>query len=266
MTELPAGVRICTRTGLALVEAAALQQPTYRVAGQSWGALNPVRRPAAPSEVDNGWGRFDTLGGRTVYAADTRQAALAEVLGYFRLQVGERSALEKDAAFLGLTAEELRHLVDEEWRRSGHMPPGQIARGWRVTRRMHTLTMPADGQWILLDNLATLGAIERALPELLKVHGIGALTLSELTADRREVTVRIATWARDLTMDDGQPAHGVVFPSKHGGARGYAYWLRRIDDGEPPAAEPLRADEGAEIAERDPDLVAVARRFGIRVH
>lgn len=266
MTGLSAGVRICTRTGLGLVEVAALPQVTYRVAGQSWGPLNPVKRPMAPSEVDKGWGRFDTLGGRTVYAAETRQAALAEVLGYFRLQVGKRSALEKDAAFLGLTAEELRHLVEEEWRRSGHMPPGQLARGWRVTRRMHTLTMPADGQWILLDNLATLGAIERALPEVLESHGIGGLTLSELTADRRELTVPIATWARDVVMDDGRPAHGIVFPSKHGGARGFAYWLRRVDNGEPLAAEPVRADEGTEIGERDPDLVSVATRFGIRVH
>ena len=188
------------------------------------------------------------------------------MLASFRVKVGERSALEKDAAFLGLSPAQFRQVVEEEWLASGHMPPGQLARGWRTSRLMYTIAMPRAGHWVWLDSMDTLGAIERALAGQLRDNGVESLTLSALTGDNRALTVPIAAWIRGLTMDDGGRPHGIVFPSKHGGAHAYAYWMRRVDDGEPLEREPIGADSGRPIEEGDSALRTVAARFGIRVH
>ena len=132
MSDLPAGGRVCRATGLVLIPA----QPgiVVRVAKTSYGPLNPPVRANEPDVDCSGWGRWDTHGGRTVYAAGTRECAFAEVLAYYRRRLGTGDPLTADAAFLRLSAAELVALVEAEWQHRGHLPPGHLAQGWRHER------------------------------------------------------------------------------------------------------------------------------------
>lgn len=224
-----------------------------------------VVRPGL-SEVDESWARFDVPGGQTVYAGSTPAVALAEVLAYFRMPVGLRSGLEKEAAHFGLDASEFAKLVEDEWRALGHMPLGHIARSWRATRLIHTLTLPPDGWWVKLDDMHTIGLIEHALAPLLRARGIDGLTISHLTGEDRVLTVTVADWLYRHTAPDGSRPHGIVFPSKHGGGDSYAYWMRGVNEGGDVADEPIKADAGRPIAENDADLLDVAARFKLRIH
>lgn len=253
-------------TGIVLAHAPLPTTATYRVASSSWGPLNPPQRPASLSEVDSSWARFDTPGGRVVYTGQTRRVSLAEVLAYFQMPAGLTSGLEKDAAYLEMTRQEFAQAVEEEWARQGHMPPGQIARSWRAARLLHTVTLPATGTWVALAQMDTIGAIENELAALLRTRGIDNLTISHLTGEDRIVTVHASTWLRGLTLADGTRPHGIMFPSKHGGGDAYAYWMRHVDDGGDPTGEAITADDGQEILEHDPDVVAVANRFRLRIH
>lgn len=80
-----------------------------------------------------------------MYAGQSPKVALAEVLAHFQQRAGTDSGLEKDAAFLDLSRDEFARLVEEEWESLGHMPPGHVARSWRAVRRLHAITLPADG-------------------------------------------------------------------------------------------------------------------------
>lgn len=62
---------------------------SYRIATESYGALNPFERPALDQAVTQtgSWNRFDTPG-RTIYAAKTRRGAFTECLYGKRLDHG----------------------------------------------------------------------------------------------------------------------------------------------------------------------------------
>lgn len=95
--------RTCTSTGLHLVEASG--QRAYRVAKDRYGPLS-VRRNEhvgplpVTSDPDGGdfRGRYDTLGS-TIYLADSRRCAYAEVLNAFRQ---ERVMLARTAQSIGM--------------------------------------------------------------------------------------------------------------------------------------------------------------------
>lgn len=100
-----AAERTCTSTGLRLVAAGG--ETAFRVAKDRHGALSvlpnshvgPLPIGTDPSVGDRR-GRFDTVGS-TVYLADSRRCAYAEVLIGFRQK---RAAIAKVAAFrLGWT-------------------------------------------------------------------------------------------------------------------------------------------------------------------
>lgn len=259
-------LRVDPRTGVAIAHAPLPSRVAYRVASSSWGPLNPPQRPLSLSEVDSSWARFDTPGGRTIYAGQSRKVSLAEVLAYFQPAAGTTSGLEKDAAFLGLSRDAFAQMVQQEWNQLGHMPPGHIARSWRATRLLHTLTLPTSGTWVVLAQMETIGAIEQELAPLLQARGIEKLTISHLTGEDRVLTVHVATWLRNLSLADGSRPHGIVFPSKHGGGDAYVYWLPHTDDQSASVDGAISADEGSEVLENDADLVAVANRFQLRIH
>lgn len=112
--------------------------------------------------------------------------------------------------------------------------------------------------------LESIGAIEGALAEVIRGRGIDRLTISHLTSEDRVLTVQVAAWLRDLVLPDGNRPLGVIYPSKHGSGDSYAYWMQ--DDDGNSTHEVIGADEGTEILEGDPGLVAVAERFNLRIH
>lgn len=228
--------------------------------------MNPPQRDADPTDDPQSWGRFDTRGGRTAYFAESRKCALSEVLAYFRRNIGTIDPLLKDAEFLGLTDNQLIDLVNAEWMERNHMMPGYLAAGWRFERLIYALTLPPTGYWIDVEHGNSLATIQRELEPELASLGESTIDRSILLGRRRETTVLIASWMRDLVLDDGSYAHGVTWESKHGHGRCWAYWMRRVDDGGEVSDEALKQlDEGKVLSENDASLKAVAEQMGITI-
>ena len=264
MSGLPAGGRVCRATGLVLVPA----QPgvVFRVAKTSYGPLSPPVRATEPDADRSGWGRWDTHGGRTVYAAGTLECAFAEVLAYYRRRLGTGDPLTADAAFLRMSATEFVALIEAEWQQRGHLPPGHLAQGWRHDRAVYRLELPSRGWWVLLEHPASMAAAEVALGERLAAVGIGALDVAVLRGDRRQATVLLADWVSNLTLEDGSAAHGIQYDSRHATGAAWAYWLRRVADDHAAGAERISVLAGERaIDELDPDLQTVAQRFQLTI-
>ena len=146
-------------------------------------------------------------------------APCPKVLAYFRRNIGTIDPLLKDAEFLGLTDNQLIDLVNAEWMERNRMIPGYLAAGWRFERLIYALTIPPAGYWIDVEHGDSLATIQRELEPELASLGESAIDRSILLGRRRETTVLIASWMRDLLLDDGSYAHGVTWESKLGHGR-----------------------------------------------
>lgn len=171
----------------------------------------------------------------------------------------------KDAAFLGLSPAGLAVLMEEEWDQRGHMPPGNLARGWRTERALYELSMPNDGWWVLLEHPESMAAAGNALGDELASIGIGALDVAVLRGSQRGATVLLADWVRAQVLDDGSLAHGIRYDSRHATGPAWAYWLRKVDDGHDVATEAVTLQAEAQITDGDSDLQVAAARFQIKV-
>lgn len=240
----------CPRTGLTILPS--LGERAFRVARRSYGPLNPLRRPAEGGEP-NDWGRFDTRGGRTAYCAATVESALTEAL----------SALKRPLGASDLAAD---RSVAAEWAELGHLPPGQLPQSWRAERRIYELQLPVGEPWVLLEDPDSIAVVEHALGDRLAQLGVRSLTVAVLRGEQRDVTTSIAHWVREqLVGDEGAPACGIAYLSKHAAGWCRAYWLRRVDDGQPYTTESARVIGESTIEATDPALLRVLARFGLRV-
>jgi hypothetical protein len=135
---------------------------------------------------------------------------------------------------------------------------------WRDERMMYKLTVPSSGWYVDITTLQSSTTLEKVLGSQLLLLGVGEIDLSLLSGGRREVTCEISEWVHAKRLDDGSLAHGIVYPSRHGGERCWATWLRRIDDGLDPGTEATKTDSGSEIRRDDQDFAFVLRRFGLK--
>lgn len=259
--------RICMASGLQLY--AAHGETTFRVAQPKYGPMNPQPRPAerpgANVDAWRSWQRWDVPGHRTIYAATSKQLAYAEVLGPFkrRLQDNLPSGLDL-SKYLDDVPNAARgwEIVSAEW--GNQLQPYCLPASWRNERMMYKLTVPSSGWFVDITTMQSIATLEKKLSPQLLVLAVSELDLSLLSGNRREVTCEIAEWVHAQTLDDGSFAHGVVYPSRRGGERCWATWLRRIDDGLEPLSEPTKADAGTAIRRNDPDLTVVLERFGLK--
>jgi hypothetical protein len=263
VSALPDGARICTRTGLVLLPARGEQG--WRIAKTAYGPLNPPTRPDANDADPTGWGRFDTHGGRTVYAAGSPECAFAEVLAYHRRRLGQVDSLRKDAEFLGLDPAALAGRVEREWQDRGHLPPGHLTTGWRTERALYELRLPDPGWWVLLEHPDSLAGTEAARGDALASVGVGELDVSVLRGGNRGATVLIADWVHHAVLDDGSHAHGITYRSRHATGDAWAVWIRTAAGSHDPTRGPVRVLGSAPITSTDLDLLAVADRFGITI-
>lgn len=155
---MPSAQRICSQTGLALV---AGPVSALRIARESYGPLNPVRR-AAGDRLD-AWSRYDTLG-RTIYACADRVTAYMELLAPYRTAVNaERRALQPIAAAMGKDLDELWLDIVTEWDGAGTMKASWLPSAFREGRKLYTLKFPA-GWWIDITATETIIALEDIHP------------------------------------------------------------------------------------------------------
>ena len=249
--------RVCAVTGLYLVPPPSL--PVHRIAQVLYGGLTPPVRDDAPDR--QGWGRWDTAGGRTIYAAASAMGAFAELLAYLTPGLPTTPA---SAVFDDLTDDEGDMSIADLIRKSMPEPDIQrvITRDWRSRRRHYLLQFPADGWFVDIVHAESVAAINREFTSPAERD----LTTTDLTGDHRSLTTDIASWARNLTLDDGSRALGVTYLSKHGhNLPTYALWLRAVDDGHPIDSEPTRIVDVTEISGTDVDLVTAAGWNRLRI-
>lgn len=262
-TEEP---RICAASGLQLT--AAQSQNAWRVAQTQYGPINPQPRPqdrpGANVDAWKSWQRWDVPGRRTIYAADTKQVAYAEVLGWFKRRLEDQPGSGLDLskylddipdAASGWTA------VKDEW--GNQLPPYTLPASWRHDRLMYRVTVPTSGWFANITTFQSMTAVEKAMGPQLALLDVPQIDLSLLSSARRDVTCEISEWVHGLTLDDGNLPHGIAYPSRHGGDRCWAIWLRRIDDGLDPTSELTIANRGTAINRYDPDFKNVLDRFGL---
>ncbi len=117
----------------------------FRVAKDRSGALTGYPNEHVgelPPSVPERRGRFDTLGS-TIYFADSRRCAYAEVLTGFRK---DRSAIARAAAGAGYTDADIDAYIEavaEEARSIGRTPPWAIPVAWQMDRSIYEVRLPA---------------------------------------------------------------------------------------------------------------------------
>jgi len=249
--------RSCTTTGLGLVNGP--------VAGVR--IANPAYGPTAPPERINGdrasLSRWDTPG-RTRYIASTKETAFRECLAWARMTGAHRNHLAKLAALFGETPEQTMRDIDEDWTRLGHMQPGHLPAAWRDGHLLYTVNVPADaGWWIDAHATATLDALTLALgSQLTPWTGRHDVDRGVMFTHNRDITTRIAEWAREQILDDGSERLGIRFDSRVANGSCWAPWMRRADA--KLGSDPVKTDHGTPIKPNDPIMKHVTKAYGIR--
>jgi hypothetical protein len=238
----------------------------FRVAKDRYGALsvraNSVIGPLPPGTdpaVGDSRGRFDTVGS-TIYLAESRQCAYAEVLLGFRKS---RANIAELAEYIGWDVDEYIAQVQDEARRNGVDVPWAISVDWQMERSIYQIRLPRTGWWVQIDHADTLAALEAMTPTMSGlVDRIRLLTGGDVMGEDRALTTILAHTVREQTLDDGTEPLGISYPSKTLMGRCWAYWDRRVDLGLPPGANDLW-QIAAENVGPDPELISVAERYGL---
>lgn len=257
---------VCAATGLDVLPSNG--RTIFRVAQAKFGPLNPPPRYAEGDPVGEEWSRWDTPG-RTVYGGSTAAGAFVEVLEYIRpapppvAMTDLFDDVDSDDA-LTLDAQ-----IERELPAHGAMPFRTISQGWRQSRRLYEIQLPAEGWFIDVTGASSVATINRERGGLLADFGIEQLTLSTLTDSSPEaklITTGIATWIREsVVLEDGSRPHGIAYPSKWGTTlANWAMWMRRIDDGTGP--DPIKTIETTEVGKHTAALVEAARLRGLAVY
>jgi len=236
----------------------------FRIATESYGALNPPERGYFFPDDVGVWNRYDTPG-RTLYAASTRLGAFTECLYGYRLDREARTAIDFMAERFGIAPAQAHSLYIEEQRELGHDGPGTFPKHWREGRRIYELSSREELVWFDLGTAHSLAYIDRNFgPEIAQTCGVKAVDLSHLLGADRKLTTLISTRLRNLWLNDGSFADDIRFTSRHGVGTCWAFWMRRTDDGLD--NDLVSASDGQAIYVDDPDLLNVSRRFNIRLH
>lgn len=248
--------RLCGLTQLRLV--AAPNGWLYRVGRSKWGPMKPPPRDHGSPQA---WGRWDTPGGRTLYAAATAEAAFGEVVAYLKESL---PTAPLSNFFDDVTPAEIGISLAGAVRAEMPNTPMHVAvnAGWRDSRRLYHLTPPSTGWFVEICHADSVAALNTAA----NPPHPGHLTLSDLTGEDRALTTRIAQWVRTRVLDDGSYPLGIRYVSKHGSNLDvYALWLREVDDGKDRSHEPTKLKSEQLIEVDHPDLRAAAHRNGLRI-
>lgn len=259
--------RTCPQTGLRLIRSAG--RTVWRIAKPSYGPLNP---PVRPSDITatQGWGRWDTPTGRTIYVGDSRLTTYSETLALFGPSVGVKNTKladvfveDEDCASDPRTVLEA---ISRDWEELWKIHPKRVVAGWRDARLAYELSLPSEGWFVDIEHSDTIKAINREMALEIHAAGIDRITLSHVSGEVRTLTCRIAKWVRGLELFDGSQAHGISYPSKHGAdERCWAIWLRIRDDGLESSDEPTKEIAAHTIysPDQDAELKAAQERFGL---
>ncbi|MGT2464100.1 hypothetical protein [Sinomonas atrocyanea] len=258
--------RTCAETGLRLIEAAG--EEAFRIAKDRHGALsvrkNPIvgPLPISPSvtAVDRR-GRYDTVGS-TIYLAEDRRCAYAEVLTGFRQ---ERASVAKAAESIGMTVEDYIAQVTADAEANGVDVPWSVSVDWQMDRSVYRIRLPRTGWWVKVDDRGTLAALERLAPTVPGLtESLQVLTATSIYGEDRDLTTLLAQATRMQILDDGSEPLGISYASKTLFGRCWAYWDRRTDEGLGPGSNDLH-QLASENVGPDPDFAAIADHYDLPV-
>lgn len=257
--------RTCTSTGFHLLESTG--EAAYRVAQDRYGALSvlrnthvgPLPAPEPGVPVADKRGRYDTVGS-TVYLADSRKCAYAEVLSGFRK---ERAAVARAAESIGWAVDAYMDQVVLDAKENGVAVPWAISVDWQMKRSIYELSLPRSGWWVQIDHVDTLAALQSMAPTVSGLtQDLQLLTAGSITGENRALTTLLAQTARDQVLDDGSEPLGISFGSKTLFGRCWAYWDRRTDSGLPPGHNSLQQLASGNVGP-DPDFDFVADHYDL---
>jgi hypothetical protein len=127
-----------------------------------------------------------------------------------------------------------------------------------MARSLCRVAMPGAGWWVLIDCPDTLNALSVAMG-----GAVGQLTIGHVCGDDRVLTTELAQVIRDSVLDDGSQPLGIMFPSKTGYGRCWAWWSRRVDDNLNPTGNDPKLIESMNVAV--PDLDELADEWDLRM-
>lgn len=258
--------RACADSGLHLVAAGG--ETSFRVAKDRYGALSvlpnslvgPAPVGADASEGDRR-GRFDTIGS-TIYLADSRRCAYAEVLVGFRKV---RAQIAKAANSISWDVDEYIAQVTADAKANGVDVPWGVPVDWQMARSIYAIQLPRNGWWVQIDHAQTLAALEGLAPTVPGLtERLQLLTSGIIESEDRDLTTLLAHTIRTQTLDDGSEPLGISYNSKTLMGRCWAYWDRRADEGLSPGSNDLRQLTSENVGP-DTDFAYVTDFYGLPV-
>jgi hypothetical protein len=185
--------------------------------------------------------RFDIAGVEVLYGASTLEGCFAETLARFRPKL------------------ELAELVADEWKAAGHLRPGSIPAGWRHRRTAVEVALDPGYRFLDVDDLDTHPVLRGALALGLAALGYGDLDVGLIRGPDRRVTRLVANWAYQQMADRDDDLYRFA---------GIRYMSRLSNDWVCWAIFPgveLEQRQALPVEREMPELVAVAKRLGLRV-
>jgi hypothetical protein len=220
------------------VEPAVATCPTelWRV-GRSSEPLRFSRIEAEDAATSSGGNRFDVPGGEVLYTATDASGAFAETISRFR----------PTASMRALPPEEDEHL----------MAVGSIPADWRNRRQLVRLGLVEPLPFLDVDKPETHTYLTQEMAPLLEALGIDNLDIATVRGPNRFLTRSIAQWAYAAKNDDDEFLYsGLRYESRLGPHECWAVFT----------GTRITAFEAMAISKTHPDLVAVARSYGLVVH
>lgn len=176
-------------------------------------------------------------GGGVLYAASKAEGCFAETL----------ARLRPSPAMSRLNFSEDPH----------HMPPGSIARDWRLQRRKYELQLIDPLPFVDVENRDTRSWMSRRMGVDLERFDIDAIDVDDIRGKDRLLTREVARRIYTATDDDGEPLYsGVRYMSRLGD---YECWA--IFDG-----TEVETYATHSIEHGDPDLQRIAQEYGLTLH
>ena len=199
--------------------------------------LRFARIEAADATLETG-NRFDVAGAGVLYAATAPVGAFAETLASFRPSSSLLAKMNQQDS-------------DEDVH-----PPGEVARSWRIGRRLRSLRLHDPLPFIDIDDPATRTYLTRQVAAQLTSMGVDSLDVATVRGPSRVLTRAIAAWVYAQTGDAGDPLYaGIRYGSRLGR---YECWA--VFEG----AEIELVDELA-IDHSTPGLAEVETTFALKI-
>lgn len=243
-------VRICSETGLALVQYPAMG--TQRVFKKAYGPLKG--RPRTSPDPDE-WNRFDLPDQATLYSSTSRCGSYAEVLAPMRPKIAELAALAADV--FDDVAPGSNPIYDE-WCERGYMYPGSLPRIWHIERAVAQLHVETNGWYVDVEHPISLQVIRTEFAGLLDAADIPDMDVSVIRGHNRIVTCTIAEWINSIYLDDGTIPLGIRYNSRHG--TDWECWATF------PETKVSAASELAIDPTTDDDLRYITKLFNLHFH